>query len=425
MAQYVRPEGVLLQDCQRYDVEIEGLVKAGLVKRASWYRYSVLRTTEDCEKRESPRLRERVDRNAGSLKRALDYVPSRVAHFLISESVLRLRDGELSYPVNLQELSPYSDIAHGTFNCIITKGLTNELSEILFGLERANCATRATYYVSTRGGETRGERIVISPEAIAFLREYSSNLNQKGLSQNLREAHTLYHGLHDYKLRRDWFAKEKNLTSVRPQTWRDKTSFLLKQGLLKQAPDELVVIDRERLDELLEQLYLEPLKSFLEGDRFPPGEDLPDDMNKRMESIGQVLAQTVDDALRRQEAEGIPGWLDSGTRARVERRFEERVAEDPRTELHQFLTLGELKNLIKKDKVWRLVAGKFVNQRGKELSAAKFQSDDLFFGCLDLVIAYRNPSSHGVYLRPDATNMAIIEASLNKLEDILNEPSRT
>ena len=99
--------------------------------------------------------------------------------------------------------------------------------------------------------------------------------------------------------------------------------------------------------------------------------------------------------------------------------MDKKVAEDPRTEVYQFFTLCELKDLIKKKKIWTAVSNRFVNQPGMKASPAKFHSDELFFGCLDLVIAYRNPASHGVYLRPDATNVSLISATLAKLESIL------
>ncbi len=45
--------------------------------------------------------------------------------------------------------------------------------------------------------------------------------------------------------------------------------------------------------------------------------------------------------------------------------------------------------------------------------------DELFFGNFDLLIAYRNPPSHGIEVSIAKVNMQMIEASLSKLEGIL------
>lgn len=105
IAQHVRSQGVLLQDCRKYEAEIEDLEKEGLTDQAKWYQHSILRVSERGKQKESARLRNRVEYNAVLLKRALDYIPPRIASFLINESVTRLREDELSYPVNLRAIS--------------------------------------------------------------------------------------------------------------------------------------------------------------------------------------------------------------------------------------------------------------------------------------------------------------------------------
>ena len=66
----------------------------------------------------------------------------------------------------------------------------------------------------------------------------------------------------------------------------------------------------------------------------------------------------------------------------------------------------------------------FVNVKGYS-SSLKFNTDELFFGNFDLLIAYRNPPSHGIEVSIAKVNMQMIEASLSKLEGILGISSTT
>lgn len=424
VAEHIRNPGVLVQDCRVHEGELIDLEELGLVERASWYRHSIYHVSAKGRAAASAELVRRVGSNTAQLKKGLDYIPKRITKFLIDWSLLKLRIDELSYPINLQELSPYADIPNDTFNCIITRGLTNALSEILYGFERLGCAVRATYYVSTRGGETREQRIVVSEEAVKFLKTYSSDLDEEELPTRLRHGHTLYHGLHDFRLRRDWFLKDEKLMKVRAETWHERTSFLTRLGLLEDSKEELVARDREGLERLLEQLYLDPILQYLEERRPQPAEDTQGDPNTRTDAIGVRLGQILDNAMKQQDEAWLTHLVDRNVLRKASDRMSRKVPEDSRAYVYQFLTLGELKDLLNKKPIWNAVSRKFVNSAGDDPDPSKFQSSELFFGCLDLVIAYRNPPSHGFYLRPDETNMMLIDATLSKLKRIL-APSST
>lgn len=261
---------------------------------------------------------------------------------------------------------------------------------------------------------------MISPEAIRLLKRYSSDLSEERLPQALQQGHVLYHGMHDFKLRRDWFDRHEELATIGPDTWHEKTSFLVKMRLLQDTGTEFVVKDQEALDRLLEQLYLDPIKQYLEEKRPLPAEGSKGDPNTRTEVIGVKLGNLLDGILKQEDESWTATLIDSATLDKAKERIRKKVPEDPRTRVYQFLTLGELKELFRKRKVWAALSDKFVNSPGSDPDPSRFQTEELFFGCLELVIAYRNPPSHGVNMRPDRTNMAMIDATLSKLERILN-----
>jgi hypothetical protein len=110
--------------------------------------------------------------------------------------------------------------------------------------------------------------------------------------------------------------------------------------------------------------------------------------------------------------------LDKGVVFKANDRLRDKVQEDPRTQAYQFLTLGELKAALRLDKIWPIMRATFVNVKGSSTSL-KFNTDELFFGNFDLLIAYRNPPSHEIDVPIAKGNVEMIEASLFKLEGIL------
>jgi DNA replication protein DnaC len=141
--------------------------------------------------------------------------------------------------------------------------------------------------------------------------------------------------------------------------------------------------------------------------------------NERIDIVGQKAGDLLNQTLSLKIS---PNWmselLDKNVVYKANDRLRDKVPEDPRTHAYQFLTLGELKVALKVEKIWSTMRETFVNVKGSSTSL-KFNTDELFFGNFDLLIAYRNPPSHGIEVTIAKVNMQMIEASLSKLEGIL------
>lgn len=101
----------------------------------------------------------------------------------------------------------------------------------------------------------------------------------------------------------------------------------------------------------------------------------------------------------------IKKLLDEQTYKRIKSRYDKRQPEDYR-ELHGFLGLGELRSIIDKKPILKILYDSFIGRRGH------FVSKEDLIGSLDLIIKYRNPPSHGTYLKIDHNKLQRIKINI-------------
>jgi len=210
----------------------------------------------------------------------------------------------------------------------------------------------------------------------------------------------------------DWIKNELTETSVKEL---EKRKVELRPVLYKKCDIPAALAGKTPIDFIFNyQKGLESVLAILE-------ESAPEEVeyNKRIDVVGQKIGDLLNQTLSQRMS---PNWLfellDKGVISKANNRLRDKVPEDPRTHAYQFLTLGELRDALRLDKIWPIMRPIFVNTQGSS-SSLKFNTDELFFGNFDLLIAYRNPPSHGIDVPIAKGNVEMIQASLFKLEGIL------
>jgi hypothetical protein len=210
----------------------------------------------------------------------------------------------------------------------------------------------------------------------------------------------------------DWIKNELTETSVKEL---EKRKVELRPVLYKKCDIPAALAGKTPIDFIFNyQKGLESVLAILE-------ESAPEEVeyNKRIDVVGQKIGDLLNQTLsQRMSLNWLFELLDKGVISKANNRLRDKVPEDPRTHAYQFLTLGELRDALRLDKIWPIMRPIFVNTQGSS-SSLKFNTDELFFGNFDLLIAYRNPPSHGIDVPIAKGNVEMIQASLFKLEGIL------
>jgi len=273
ITQHIRREGVLSQDCLLYSQQLSLLEAEKYVISSNWYRHHVLSVTPVGKSIAAKEVERNLDLGTEAIKRKLDQIPRRIAAFIIRESFLKLREGELAYPIDFQGLSDYLDLPYSIYNCIIRRGLTTDLQQILSAFEEASCVKRARNYVSTRGGELRENCWVLSPEVLDFLRAYQSDLHIEGLPAELEKRHRMYHLLREHRITENLFSTYGN-GIMSAAEWLALLAKLLGLKLLEQTSWGYAPVNRLAFDAYIEEEYLSPIEEYLkrrESKKFADG----------------------------------------------------------------------------------------------------------------------------------------------------------
>lgn len=113
--------------------------------------------------------------------------------------------------------------------------------------------------------------------------------------------------------------------------------------------------------------------------------------------------------------------LDPDLREKAIDRLQKKIPEDKRTEIHEFLTLGELKNTLFFSNNWKELKKYFVKIKGeKNPNPDKFNNEDLFKGAMQFLIEYRNPPAHGEKIKPTKENLQQIKIYVSKISACMN-----
>jgi hypothetical protein len=189
ISQKVREEGVLQSDCQVLEDQIPVLSIHGLISENHWY-LSQFRTTDEGSKMSRQILQKRTEDARGELQKLLQEFPAPFLAFVVQKYLSKRRaQPEQIMPV----LGYYSCSALGSYDCIMGRPELLSLRNNFFErLVKLGFATLVHDYVSTRGGEIRGNCYCIPDELLetlqGFLRETGS-----ALSDEEEKMHRMYH----------------------------------------------------------------------------------------------------------------------------------------------------------------------------------------------------------------------------------------
>ncbi len=136
------------------------------------------------------------------------------------------------------------------------------------------------------------------------------------------------------------------------------------------------------------------------------------DYKKDAEQLEAELRDYLNTKISTANKNWIKNMLDPGTYKMIRKRYEQRSIEDTR-ELYGFLTLGEIRNLLSRKDILKIIKDDFIGRRGH------FVTFEDFIGSLDLIIKYRNPPSHGTYLKIDHNKLQRIKISIETFKKCL------
>lgn len=128
-------------------------------------------------------------------------------------------------------------------------------------------------------------------------------------------------------------------------------------------------------------------------------------------NLGKFLSQILSNVNPNWEKERI----NEDIRERVEEKIRKKSQSDPRTELHEFLSLGEEKQILTRKDNLEIFKKYFIEFEGG------FENEDLFFGAIDMLIRYRNPEAHGVSFTIPKNKEEEIEMYLKKINSCIQE----
>ena len=161
--------GILCEDLYKFGPKlIASLLKCNYIEEFQWYR-RLYCTTEKGSKIGKIVVTNLIDENKERIERFLSELPQKVLNFIIQEHLLKEEPyRRYAYPVDAKDISDFNWKDRLRKNNRIHTAWTSVLSE----LEVLGLCIGTKNYVSTRGGETREENYVISPEVFEFLVEH-------------------------------------------------------------------------------------------------------------------------------------------------------------------------------------------------------------------------------------------------------------
>ncbi len=216
VAQHIRSEGMLENDCAYSCPDYKMLLVAGYVKRLREYQLSLVRTTKVGSQIAKERIEKIIQERGSELESLILRQP--LMRLIAKETFTKIYKPLLDYIVDrsidvefsLIDESNWFQISSEWESRLLTRCDTKDIhicllrdrhirekrNKVLDKLVEMGLAARTYYYVFTRGGETRGSYYIVAPEVIEFINRYfGEELKKPLLSDYLEKKHAMFHVL--------------------------------------------------------------------------------------------------------------------------------------------------------------------------------------------------------------------------------------
>ncbi|MDH5733151.1 MAG: hypothetical protein OEY88_05130 [Candidatus Bathyarchaeota archaeon] len=183
IGQNVRDQGILKQDSYLKKMAniVESLLHQGIVEESRWYKFDVLRISY----RFTVPIREKVEAKLRNERQKLHSVLRLIPSNLLSFLVFEYLSDRLSFPVKDDWLFDWRDIL------LENDTMERHRKSFFKTLADFGFCVISNSYVSTRGGELRGEEYIINAEIRKFLEETIPHLQFPPSLKDLIIVHSL------------------------------------------------------------------------------------------------------------------------------------------------------------------------------------------------------------------------------------------
>ncbi len=178
--------GILQSHFHKFGKLTALLLKHNCIEEVKWHSHDIYHTTEKGLKIGKILVTNLIDEKKEIIEEILNEKPQKVLNFIMQEYYLKKKYDYFTYPVHTRNLSYLPDCKR---LLIDNSRIHTAWTSVLFGLEVLGLCVRTYYYVSTRGGEIRDEKYVLSPEVFEFLVEHCP---KEGLTEEEYENGKLY-----------------------------------------------------------------------------------------------------------------------------------------------------------------------------------------------------------------------------------------
>ncbi len=190
VGQNIREEGILqsdkyLQQPSFFKI-VNQLLKLRFIKENKWYNHFLYLVTNEARALASELIKEHIDRNKITVQKELDKYPRLLLNFLIQEYISK----GLNFKINIVQYF----VGNWKDEFLLTENILEFWENLFQIIQTKELCVITHYYVSTRGGELREEKYVISSELRNFLLELCP---EEGLTEDEKDYAKLYYLLNE------------------------------------------------------------------------------------------------------------------------------------------------------------------------------------------------------------------------------------
>ena len=406
MGQNIRNEGILQSDFSEYGKEIELLTRYEFIKANKWFRFDLFLTTENGSKAGKLLIGNLIQDKQQQVTNAILSLPHNLIGFLLFDYMAQ----SLTYPVDKEYPSDWREPLLADSRVWILR------NKLLSKLEELGLCIKTRSYVSTGGGQFRGEYYVTCKEVLDFLKDCIAY--KGGLFGWEKKTCLLY----DFFRRARRFLEIENIAEVRERYYNGMEDLNLTEEEIGEIVNEMArkgitskyngllsdmlpfsIRDESRYDIYLKEQLIKPIIHFLLEKPKPKidikveemAEERLDEVRRaereKIKSIGLVsreeriklycaigdfeleLRQFVEKELRKKFGDL---WLERGVPGEIRKRWskkkqeEEKEGLEPEKDLVNYADFGHYKEIITSN--WEIFEPCF-----KEQEKLKVRLDDL------------------------------------------------
>lgn len=270
VGQNIRSEGILQSDFSKYGKEIELLTKYEFINENKWFRFDLFLTTESGSKTGKLLVENLIRDKQAQITSAVLSLPHNLIGFLLFDYMAQ----SSAYPVDKEHPFDWREPLLADSRVWILR------NNLLSKLEELGLCIRTRSYVSTRGGELRGEYYVTCKEVLDFLKDCTAY--KGGLFGKEKKLLVLYGFLskakrflqiEDINEVRQRYYNEMETSELTEEEIDDVVNEMTKNGICTQYEGLLSnkrpfsIKDESRYDIYLKENLVKPVTHFMLSER--------------------------------------------------------------------------------------------------------------------------------------------------------------